>query len=57
MKKETKTCTEVCTELTEDFEQDQVDLQEVEKDVEHYPTLDEIAQDNGFMSWGDSYNY
>ena len=56
MKNETKTCTEVYTELTEDFE---ADLQEVEQEeeVEHYPTLDEIARDNGFMSWGSSYEY
>ncbi len=45
------------TESTEDFEQDQADQQGVEQDVEHYPTLDEIAQENGFMSWGSSYEY
>ena len=54
MRNKTKTCTEVYTELTEDFE---AGLQEVEQDEEHYPTLDEIAQENGFMSWGASYEY
>jgi hypothetical protein len=43
------------TELTEDSEQDHEEV-EIEE-VEHYPTLDEIARENGFMSWGSSYEY
>ena len=43
------------TELTEDFETDHEEVEQEE--VEHYPTLDEIAQENGFISWGASYEY
>lgn len=40
-----------------DYEMDNFedDSEVLDEEVEHYPTFDEIAQENGFMGWEESY--